>query len=92
MKTHKQLKAELMKRPGFKKAYGDLEFEFRLIDAIITRRLKGGVTQGELAKKVGTKQSAIARFESGRYNPSLAFINKLSRALDLRLNVTSEHE
>ncbi len=92
MKTHKQLKAELMKRPGFKKAYNELEFEFQLIDAIIARRIKGGVTQEELAKKVGTKQSAIARFESGRYNPSLTFINKLSHALDLRLKVTAAHK
>ena len=76
-----------MKRPGFKKAYGELEFEFQLIGAIIAQRIKRGVTQKELASKIGTKQSAIARFESGNYNPSLAFVNKLSRALDLRLTV-----
>ena len=92
MKTHKQLKAELLKRPGFKKAYDELEFEFQLIDAIIAQRIKDGVTQKELARKIGTKQSAIARFESGRYNPSLTFISKLSRALDLRLKVTTARE
>ncbi len=87
-----RLKNKWLKNHGFKRAYDDLELEFKIIDAIIAQRIKDGVTQEELAKKVGTKQSAIARFESGRYNPSLIFINKLSQALDLRLQVTSNHK
>lgn len=87
MKTHRQIKAELMKRPGFKKAREEVDFEFQLLDVIITKRIKNGLTQKQLAEKVGTKQSAIARFESGQYNPSLNFVSKLSKALDLRLQV-----
>ena len=87
MKTHKQFKAEMMKNPKFKKAYDDLELEFQLIDAIISARIKRGVTQAQLAKKAGTKQSAISRFESGSYNPSLQFVKKLSNALYLRLTL-----
>ena len=81
-------KAEMMKDHGFKKAYDDLELEFTLINAILDQRIKNGVTQKELAERVGTKQSAIARFESGTSNPTLAFVKKLSEALDLRLTIT----
>ena len=56
--------------------------------SIIERRLAKGLTQSDLAKKLGTKQSAIARLESGNYNPSLAFLNKVATALDTKLKVT----
>ncbi len=79
---------EFMRDPEYKKAYDDLEFEFELIKAILDARQKKGLTQKKLAQIVGTKQSAIARFESGRGNPTLDFLKKLSRALDVRLTVT----
>ncbi|MEK7480074.1 MAG: helix-turn-helix transcriptional regulator [Patescibacteria group bacterium] len=85
--SHKEFMAEMMKRPGFKKAYDDLELEFTLIRAILDQRMRKGITQKQLAEKVGTKQSAIARFESGNSNPTLAFVKKLSEALDLKLTV-----
>ena len=85
----KPLRDKWMKDPKFKQAYDDLELEFQLLSAIVRARADKGITQQELARRAGTKQSAIARFESGRYNPSLAFVNKLSRALDLKLKVTS---
>ncbi|MBI4132986.1 helix-turn-helix transcriptional regulator [Candidatus Uhrbacteria bacterium] len=80
--------AEMMRKPGFKKAYDDLELEYRLISAMIDQRNKKKITQRQLAEKIGTKQSAIARFESGRANPRLSFLKKLSRALDVKLTVT----
>lgn len=83
--THEELHRRLMKKPGFKKAYDDLELEFAIIEALIRARSKRGMTQEKLAKKIGTKQSAIARFETGRTNPTFAFIQKLSSALDLKL-------
>ena len=88
MKTLTQFKADSLRKPGFKKAYDDLAVEYALISAIIDRRETKGMTQEKLAEKVGTKQSAIARFESGRSNPTLAFVKKLSEALDLKLTVT----
>lgn len=76
-----------MKEPAFKKAYDDLGLEFALIDAMIRQRVKKGITQKQLAEKIGTKQSSIARFESGNYNPSLAFVQKLAGALGAKINV-----
>lgn len=80
-----------MKKPGFKKAYDDLELEFAIIEALIRARSKRGMTQEKLAKKIGTKQSAIARFEAGRANPTLAFVQKLSDALDLKITATPRY-
>jgi len=89
--SHKEMHARLMRRPGFKKAYDDLDFEFTLLRAIIDARAKRGMTQEKLAKKIGTKQSAIARFESGRSNPTFAFVQKLSDALNLKITATPRY-
>lgn len=88
MITHKAFKAQMMRNPAFKTAYKDLEFEFQLIRAVIEARIRKGMTQEKLAKLVGTKQSAIARFETGRANPRLSFMKKLTRALDVKLTLT----
>jgi ribosome-binding protein aMBF1 (putative translation factor) len=85
--SFREHRAELMKKPAFKNAYDELEFEFQLIRAVIDARINKGVTQKKLAEKMGTKQSAIARFESGRANPTLDFLKKLSRVLDVKLTV-----
>jgi len=87
MKTFSQFKKESLKRPGVKKAYGDLELEFKLIEAIIEKRIKKGLTQKQLAAKMRTKQSAIARFETGHANPTLSFIKKLADALNVKIEV-----
>lgn len=83
----KSLKA-FLRTPANKKAYNDLELEFAIIDALIRARGRKGVTQEQLARKIGTKQSAIARFESGKSNPTLSFVQKLSDALGIEVRIT----
>ena len=78
----------MLKDPEFRKAYDALEPEFALATAIIERRIKKGLTQGALAKKMNTKQSAIARLESGNYNPTLLFLEKAAKALDARVKIS----
>lgn len=89
--TQEELDRRLMKKPGFKKAYDDLELEFAIIEAFIDARAKRGMTQEKLAKKLGTKQSAIARLESGRGNPTIAFVQRLADVLDLELKLTPRY-
>ena len=80
------LKEEL-KDPDFKAEFDRQQPEFALINAIIEARRKKGVTQKILAKKIGTKQSVISRLESGRANPSVAFLKKLAFALNSTLQI-----
>ena len=86
-KTHKQVKAELMKDRRFKKSYDDLDMEFKILDALIKARIDKNLTQKALAEKIGVTQSALARFESGRGNPTLSFIQKVTSGLGLHLTI-----
>lgn len=80
------LRAE-MRNPEFRKAYDALEPKYALIRAMLDSRNKKGMTQAAIAKRAGTTQSAIARFESGRTNPTLEFASRLSRALGAKLEI-----
>lgn len=88
MKTYASLKKELLKDPKVRAAYDALEPEFELAAAIIRKRLEKKMSQAALAKKMGTKQSAISRLESGEYNPSLTLLRKVAKALDSKLTVS----
>ena len=87
MRNWKQLKAELLKDKEVKKEYDRLGPRYEAISAIISARINKGISQKELAEKLGTKQSAIARFETGNINPSLGFLEKLSEALGYKLRI-----
>ena len=77
--------------PEIKKAYDDLSPEFELKALMIQKRIDEGITQKELARRAHTKQSAISRFESGRYNPSLAWIQNIASALDAKISISLKH-
>ena len=77
---------ELMQNPEFKKAYDDLGPVYELIKAIVGYRIDHGLSQKELAEKIGTKQSAISRFETSMKMPSMSFVQKIVKALDLELD------
>lgn len=76
---------EALKDPTFKAEYDKLEPEFAIIEALLEARVKKHMTQDQLAKRIGTKQSAIARLESGNANPSIGFLQKLAEALGKKL-------
>ena len=81
------VKKEWLKNPKFKKAYDDLEPEYAIIRAILKKRIESNMSQKDLARKLGTKQSAISRLESGNYNPTLSFLKKLSTTLGGKLEI-----
>lgn len=83
-----RFKKEALKDPEVYKHYMDLELEYNIAVAVIEKRLEKGMTQAELAKKIGTKQSAISRLESGSYNPSVNFLEKVAKALDSDLKIS----
>jgi ribosome-binding protein aMBF1 (putative translation factor) len=88
MKSYKSLKTSLLNDRDVRKYYDELSPEFAVIELMIEKRLRRGLSQGELAKKIGTKQSAISRFESGAYNPTLNFLHKVADALDAKVRIT----
>jgi len=63
------------------------EAEYKIIEEIIMARKEKNLTQKDLAELIGTKQSNISRFESGNYNPSLEFLNKIVQAVGKELDV-----
>ena len=81
------VKRQMIARPGFREAYDALAPKYALINAMLDARNKKGMTQKDIARRAGTTQSAIARFESGRTNPTLEFASRLSRAVGAKLEI-----
>ncbi len=79
-----------MKEPGFKEGYDALAEEFELASLLIEARSRSNLTQAELAEKMGTSQSTIARLESGKAKPSLATLRRLAKATGMRLKISLE--
>lgn len=79
---------EALKNPEWKKEYDALELEFSIIEQVIRKRIEKGLSQKQLAEKIGTKQSAISRLEGGNSNPSVAFLEKIAKALGGKLQIT----
>ena len=63
------------------------ETEYRIIEEIIMARREKNLTQKDLAELIGTRQSNISRLESGNYNPSLDFLQKVASAMGKKLEV-----
>ena len=89
MLTHKELKACALKRADVKSEYDQLDKEFAFLDEFLKARSSAGITQAEVAERIGTTQSAIARLESGsgKHSPSLATLQKYAHALGCRLEL-----
>ena len=79
-----------LKRPGYKAAYDALETEFNIASALIEARGKAGLTQEQLAERMHTTQTVIARLESGRAKPSTRTLERFAAATGTRLKITFE--
>lgn len=75
-----------LKDPKFRAEYDRLEPEFTLARELIGARLKAKLTQAQVAKRMGTSQSAVARIESGR-TPSLTSLRKYARAVGRKVEI-----
>lgn len=79
-----------MKEPGFRDGYEALEEEFSLASMLIAARTGARLTQAELANRMGTSQSTIARLESGTSKPSLSTLRRYAKATGARLKIALE--
>jgi ribosome-binding protein aMBF1 (putative translation factor) len=85
MQTHEQFVEELMQRPGVRAELERLEQEEgTLLDALLKARQAAGLTQAEVAERMGTQAPAVARLEralaTGKHSPSIATIRKYVKA------------
>ena len=85
----KQFKTRALARTDVKRAYDELAEEFAFLDEVLKARTESGLTQAEVAARLGTTQSAIARLESAepRHSPSIATLQKYAKALGYRVEV-----
>ena len=83
MLTHKQLRTKALADAEVKAEYEKLSDEFALLDEFLRARSAQGLTQAQVAEKIGTTQSAVARMESGsgRHSPSLATLPKYAEPM-----------
>ena len=88
---HSEFKERALKRKGVKIAYEVLEPEFSILRGILKARQKAGLSQAEIAERMGTKAPAITRLESslssGKHSPSIATLKKYASVLGCHLEI-----
>jgi transcriptional regulator with XRE-family HTH domain len=77
-----------MKDSAYRKEYGALEGEFALAAALIRARADAGLTQAQLAERMGTKQEVVARWEGGKVMPSTRTLARLAKATGTTLRIS----
>ncbi|MGH8060371.1 MAG: helix-turn-helix domain-containing protein [Candidatus Entotheonellia bacterium] len=91
VKTHDEMIATWKQDPAFRREYDALEGEFALFDALVSARHQAGLSQAEVAERIGTQTPAVARLEAGggpqRHSPSLATLRKYAAAVGCRLEI-----
>ncbi|HUB49230.1 MAG TPA: helix-turn-helix transcriptional regulator [Acetobacteraceae bacterium] len=89
----RDLHAGWMKDPEYRKEYDALDEEFALAAALIRARAEAGLTQEQLAERMGTKQEVVARWEGGKVLPSTRTLMRLAKATGttLRISFTRAH-
>lgn len=86
-RTWDELRAERLAAPGAKQAYDAAARAYRLGEEIRRLRMERGLSQQELAKRMGLPQSVIARLEGGGVEPRLSTLDRVAQALGVTLEV-----
>ena len=90
-KTHKQMVDSWKQDPEFNTAYDELDTEFTLLREFLSARQRAGLTQAEVAEKMGTKPPAVTRLETAlsgnRHSPTIATLKKYAQAVGCKLEI-----
>jgi DNA-binding XRE family transcriptional regulator len=81
-------KALFVKDKDLEVEYNKLQPIYEIKEQLIRIRIEQGLSQADLAKKIGTQQSAISRLESGDCNPSIELLSKVAQALGKEVHIT----
>jgi predicted transcriptional regulator len=90
MKTLKDLKAQMLANPAIAAEYEAQAEEFAAARELIAARARAGLTQSEVAQRMGTTQSAVARLEGGKVAPSIRSLQRYAQAIGCRLALRLE--
>ncbi len=89
--NHSELKEKALENGMVRDAYEALEPEFSLLHEILRARQNAGLSQAEIAERMGTKAPAVTRLESslssGKHSPSLSTLKKYADALNCHLEI-----
>ena len=86
----RDLQREWMKKPGYRAEYEALEEDLQLVRSLIEARSRAGLSQTELALRMKTSQSYVARIEGGQVRPSTAALTRFAEATGSRLKIMFE--
>lgn len=84
MKKFQILKKKMLADPAVRKAYDELAPEYEIARELIKARSRAGLTQSDVAKRMGTTQSVIARMESGSVLPSMSSLVRYAKVTGSR--------
>ncbi len=90
MSDVRDLHAKWRQDPAYRRAYDALGPEFQPARVLIEARISAGLTQAQLAERMQTTQSVVARLESGRARPSTRTLEKIERCTGTRLRISFE--
>jgi predicted transcriptional regulator len=85
------LKKELLKRDDVRAEYDALAEEFSLAEALLRARAEADMTQAQVAERMNTSQSYVAKLESGQVSPSMKALQRYAAATGARLKISLEH-
>lgn len=86
-----ELKKDLLKRPDVRAEYDALAEEFSIAEALIRARSEADMTQAQVAAKMQTSQSYVAKLEGGQVSPSMKALQRYAEATGARLKISLEH-
>lgn len=92
--SHASLARQWFDDPDFQREYAALDDEFAALDELLAARKRAGLSQGEVAERMGIKQPSLARIESAlgtrKHSPSLATLRRYAKAVGCRLVIHLE--
>ena len=91
MKTLHTLKTELLRKPAIRAEYEAQADEYAMARELIAARARAGLTQADVAERMGTTQSVIARLEGGKAAPSMRSVQRYAQAVGCRAVVRLVH-
>lgn len=87
MTSLQQLKQRALQNEEVRSEYEALDEEFAFISQLLKMRTQAGLTQEEVAKRMGTKKSNISRLERGNTNPSMKVLQKYAHACGFKITM-----